>query len=167
MKLSVKFTDSRLCEPVKGGKVLTNQELTAKVKEISLTYFKQSFDHEAKWNQRLRTTGGRFFPKDLHLDFNPKMAELKDFEGVILHELTHYHLYRSKRGYQHRDSDFKRLLSQVGGLRYAPSVIDKKIKYYYSCQNCGQLYPRQRKIDTKKYRCGKCRGKLILKTSGN
>ncbi|MCI2094319.1 MAG: SprT family protein, partial [Lactococcus lactis] len=35
------------------------------------------------------------------------------------------------------------------------------------CQNCGQLYPRQRKIDTKKYRCGKCRGKLILKTSGN
>ncbi len=105
--------------------------------------------------------------KDLHLDFNPKMAELKDFEGVILHELTHYHLYRSKRGYKHRDADFKRLLSQVGGLRYAPSVIDKKIKYYYSCQNCGQLYPRQRKIDTKKYRCGKCRGKLILKTSGN
>ncbi|MFK5277397.1 zinc ribbon domain-containing protein, partial [Lactococcus lactis] len=25
-------------------------------------------------------------------------------------------------------------------------------------------FPRQRKIDTKKYRCGKCRGKLILKT---
>ena len=62
------------------------------------------------------------------------MAELKDFEGVILHELTYYHLYRSKRGYKHRDADFKRLLSQVGGLRYAPSVIDKKIKYYYSCK---------------------------------
>ena len=57
--------------------MLTNQELTKKVREISLNYFKRPFEHEAKWNQRLRTTGGRFFPKDLHLDFNPKMAELE------------------------------------------------------------------------------------------
>ncbi len=41
--------------------MLTNQELTKKVREISLNYFKRPFEHEAKWNQRLRTTGGRFF----------------------------------------------------------------------------------------------------------
>ena len=143
--------------------MLTNQELTAKVKETSLSYFKRPFEHKAMWNQRLRTTGGRFFPRDLHLDFNPKMAELAEFEGVVLHELTHYHLYRSKKGYKHQDDDFKRLLAQVGGLRYAPAVIKKEVKYYYICQNCKQIYPRQRKIDTKKYRCGKCRGKLMIK----
>lgn len=143
--------------------MLSNRELTMKVRQISLSYFKLPFEHEALWNQRLRTTGGRFFPRDLHLDFNPRMADLTDFDRVILHELTHYHLYRAKRGYKHQDSDFKELLAQVGGLRYAPQVAEKLMKYSYCCLSCGQLYQRQRKIDTKKYRCGKCRGKLLLK----
>lgn len=162
---SEKNTDNLLRLFCQGEDVLTNQELTKKVREISLNYFKRPFEHEAKWNQRLRTTGGRFFPKDLHLDFNPKMAKLENFEGVVLHELTHYHLYRTQRGYKHQDADFKRLLAQVGGLRYAPAVEERKVKYDYVCQNCGQNYPRQRKIDTKKYRCGKCRGQLKIKTS--
>lgn len=143
--------------------MLSNQELTEKVRQLSLLYFKQPFIHEAFWNQRLRTTGGRFFPKDLHLDFNPKMAALTEFDGVILHELTHYHLYRAKKGYQHRDADFKKLLAQVGGLRYAPSVAKRSTRYIYCCQSCQQHYQRQRKIDIKKYRCGKCRGILRLK----
>ncbi|MFZ2571547.1 MAG: zinc ribbon domain-containing protein, partial [Streptococcus suis] len=30
----------------------------------------------------------------------------------------------------------------------------------YICQSCAQAYQRKRRIDLKKYRCGKCRGLL-------
>jgi SprT-like protein len=139
--------------------LVNNKELTAHVHKLSLERFGVPFKHTAQWNNRLRSTGGRFFPKDMHLDFNPKMADIPEFDRIILHELTHYHLYAQKRGYKHRDRDFKKMLAQVGGLRYAPTM--GKAKHTYICQKCQQTYQRQRKIDTQKYACGKCRGRLV------
>jgi SprT-like protein len=77
----------------------------------------------------------------------------------VQHELTHYHLYREGRGYQHRDAEFKALLAQVGGLRFAPNLPNVKF-YRYTCQKCGSSYKRRRKIAIQKYRCGKCAGQL-------
>lgn len=137
---------------------VNNEELTDHVRQLSVEKFARPFLHTAQWNSRLRSTGGRFFPKDMHLDFNPKMANRAEFDGIILHELVHYHLYDQQRGYKHKDREFKDLLAQVGGLRYAPSI--REAKYTYVCQSCQQIYQRQRKINIKKYACGKCRGKL-------
>ena len=63
--------------------------------DILLVGFDREFRHQAFWNKRLRTTGGRFFPKDGHLDFNPKIYEtfgLETFRKIVRHELVHYHL---------------------------------------------------------------------------
>jgi DNA-directed RNA polymerase subunit RPC12/RpoP len=50
---------------------------------------------------------------------------------------------------------------QVGGLRFAPPLPD--VQYLsYTCLSCAQIYWRRRQLDVKKYRCGKCRGKLVL-----
>ena len=49
--------------------------LTNFVKTVSREDFGKEFRHTALWNPRLRTTGGRFFPADGHLDFNPKIYE--------------------------------------------------------------------------------------------
>jgi SprT-like protein len=137
------------------------------VKQVSLEDFGRAFRHEAKWNARLRSTGGRFFPKDGHLDFNPKMLEvhgLEVFRKIVRHELCHYHLFFEKKGYKHADRDFKILLHQVDGLRFAPKLAEKPASLHqYRCQNCGQVYQRKRKVDTKKYRCGKCHGYLIYR----
>ena len=140
--------------------LISNQQLTDLVCQLSQAKFHRAFEHQAFWNGRLRSTGGRFFPKDLHLDFNPKMYGRPEFEGIVLHELTHYHLYRLKRGYKHGDADFKRLLAQVGGSRFAPALPENQPKRVYICQTCGQVYFRTRKLDTRKYRCGRCRGRL-------
>lgn len=43
------------------------------------------------------------------------------FRKIIQHELVHYHLYRGMC-YKHGDREFKALLSQVGGLRFAPPL---------------------------------------------
>lgn len=137
--------------------------LTDYVKTVSLEDFDKPFLHTATWNARLRTTGGRFFPADGHLDFNPKLYEAfgeEIFRKIVRHELCHYHLYFEGKGYKHSDADFKELLRKVDGLRYAPSLAKKERFYRYRCQKCGQEYHRKRRVNTKKYACGRCHGKL-------
>ena len=142
-------------------------KLTEYVQSVSLEDFGRPFTHQAQWNPRLRTTGGRFFPKDGHLDFNPKVYQelgLEVFRKIVRHELCHYHLYFEGKGYQHKDLAFKQLLKEVDGLRFVPplSSSNQRPSLVYACQSCQQIYQRKRKIDTKRYRCGLCRGKLLL-----
>ncbi|KRN27209.1 hypothetical protein IV38_GL000701 [Lactobacillus selangorensis] len=118
------------------------------------------------FNNRLKTTGGRYHLQDHHIDINPKMYQVFGMPvlvGIIKHELCHYHLHLTGRGYRHRDRDFKQLLKQVGGSRYAPALPTTKAKqptYLYICTECGQRYTRHRRMNTRRYVCGKCRGKL-------
>lgn len=143
---------------------MSDQELQALVAQVSLASFQRPFVNQAHFNARLKTTGGRFHVNDQNLDFNPKLFAAIDRDqqlGIIKHELCHYHLYRLHRGYQHRDADFKQLLQAVGGSRFAPS-LPRPAKYVYVCRQCGTQYRRQRRIDTRKFACGRCRGKLQL-----
>lgn len=139
--------------------------LTSYVQQVSKEDFGKVFRHEARWNTRLRTTGGRFFPKDGHLDFNPKILDIHGlavFRKIVRHELCHYHLFFEKKGYRHKDKDFKTLLQQVDGLRFTPQLVEKVQNCHrYRCLLCGQDYQRRRRINTHKYRCGKCRGRLV------
>lgn len=142
------------------------QELT---EEISLKYFNRPFVHQVKINKRMRTTGGRYHLDDHHIEINAHFLDeglRLNLIGIIKHELCHYHLHLAGLGYRHRDADFKTLLKQVGGSRYAPDIglrqVRKK-KYLYVCTNCGTEYFRVRKINTRHYFCGKCHGKIALK----
>lgn len=144
---------------------MTNQGLQAWVERVSLADFHRPFLHRATFNARLRTTGGRFNLRDENLDFNPSMfATITAAQqlGIIRHELVHYHLYRAHRGYKHRDADFKQLLAAVGGSRYAPSIAQREPRYVYVCTQCGQQYPRQRRINVRRFGCGRCGGRLKL-----
>lgn len=142
-------------------------KLTDYVKQVSLEDFGRPFSHHAQWNSRLRSTGGRFFPKDGHLDFNPKVYNelgLEVFRKIVRHELCHYHLYFQKKGHRQKDRDFKELLKEVVGLRFVPPLRAQTQSSYlvYQCQSCQQTYQRKHRIDTKRYRCGVCRGKLVI-----
>jgi len=148
---------------------MTDEQLQQMVVEISQRDFQQPFRHQAYFNARLRTTGGRYQLESHNIDINPKM--LTDFDeatliGVIKHELCHYHLHLAHRGYKHRDAAFKQLLAQVGGSRYAPTPKQKTTtqayRYLYQCQRCGQRYYRKRRMDTTRYTCGRCRGPIRL-----
>jgi len=115
--------------------------LTDYVRQVSLEDFGKPFKHQAQWNSRLRSTGGRFFPKDGHLDFNPKVYQelgLEVFRKIVRHELCHYHLYYEGKGYKHKDVAFKKLLKEVDGLRFVPplSNVSQTPALVYTCQNC-------------------------------
>lgn len=146
---------------------MTNEQLQALTEEISETYFLKPFKHRAFFNPRLRTTGGRYMLGTHNIEINRKYYEehgMDELEGIIKHELCHYHLHIEGKGYKHRDEDFRRLMKEVGAPRHCtPLVIEKKraaIKRIYVCTQCGQHYERQRRVNTNRYFCGKCRGKL-------
>lgn len=148
--------------------MINEQELQQLVEEISLESFGRPFVHQVKINRRMKTTGGRYHLDDHHLEINAHFLEAENRQylpGIIKHELTHYHLHLAGLGYQHKDRDFKVLLKRVGGSRYAPNIGQgrrQQRKYLYQCQKCGLKYPRVRKINTRRYFCGRCGGQLRL-----
>lgn len=142
------------------------------VESVSLRWFKKPFRHQARFNFRLRTTGGRYRLADHGIEISPKHLDQlgpEVVEGIIRHELCHYHLHLQGKGYRHRDADFKRLLKEVDGLRYTPplpGVARKRRPYRYAlrCLHCGRTAYRKKRMDPDRYRCGACKGPLELRT---
>lgn len=142
---------------------MNEHELQQLTQEISRTSFHREFTHKITYNRRLRSSGGRYLLKTGNIEINPLVEQelgLEALVGVIKHELCHYHLHQTGGGYRHRDADFKRLLHQVGGSRFVERM--KEPNFLYECTACHHRYPRMRKMNTNRYVCGKCRGKLIL-----
>ena len=142
---------------------MNEHELQQLTQDISRSSFHREFTHKITYNRRLRSSGGRYLLKTGNIEINPLIEQelgLEALVGVIKHELCHYHLHQTGGGYRHRDADFKRLLHQVGGSRFVERM--KEPTFLYECVNCHHRYPRMRKMNTNRYVCGKCRGKLIL-----
>lgn len=142
---------------------MNEHELQQLTQEISRTSFHREFTHKITYNRRLRSSGGRYLLQTGNIEMNPLVEQelgLEALIGVIKHELCHYHLHQTGGGYRHRDADFKRLLHQVGGSRFVERM--KEPNFIYECTACHHRYPRMRKMNTNRYVCGKCRGKLIL-----
>ncbi|ATH94453.1 SprT family protein [Bacillus glycinifermentans] len=139
------------------------QQLT---EQISMTYFKKPFRHRAYFNSRLKTTGGRYLLNSHDIELNKKYLTehgQKELEGIIKHELCHYHLHLEGKGYRHRDKDFRALLKEVGAPRFCTPLSAKKQTRNvrtYMCTSCGQTFLRKRAMDTNRYVCGKCGGKI-------
>ncbi|MBP1993135.1 SprT family protein [Paenibacillus eucommiae] len=146
---------------------MNDAELQQWVEQISQSSFGRPFLHQARFNRRLRSTGGRYFTKSHDIEISVLQLETfgkVEVEKIIKHELCHYHLHILKRGYMHRDQDFKLLLKQVGGSRFcqaSPRASTKQpYRYRLECVACKTEYYRKRKVDVRKFACGKCRGKL-------
>lgn len=142
-------------------------ELQRLVKRISLESFNRPFKHQAVFNHRLRTTGGRYLLSSHKLEFNPKQYNafgLEEFVKIIKHELVHYHLHLEGKGYRHQDKDFRQLLALVGGSRHCQAIPGTRNKqqhiHEYQCVSCQEVFIRKRKMDTKRYVCKACLGKI-------
>ncbi|MEB4843828.1 SprT family protein, partial [Paenibacillus jamilae] len=86
------------------------QEIQRLVEEVSLQYFEMPFLHKAVFNNRLRTTGGRYLLKSHNIELNYRYYEVygeEELVGIIKHELCHYHLHIAGRGYKHMPINLK------------------------------------------------------------
>ncbi|MCM2535455.1 SprT family protein [Neobacillus pocheonensis] len=148
---------------------MEEKELQELVEKLSLEEFGKPFKHRVTFNSKLRTTGGRYLLGTHNIEINKKYLEqlgIKELIGIIKHELCHYHLHLEGKGYQHRDPEFRWLLKKVGAPRFCSQLTEKPKKrsakkvLLYECTKCRLHYKRKRSIDTSRYVCGKCRGKL-------
>lgn len=147
---------------------MTNEELNNLVYKISKTVFGKAFHHQAYFNSRLKTTGGRYMLRTNHIEINPKALEIhgiNELEGIIRHELCHYHLHIEGKGFKHRDLDFKKLMKETKAPRFCANlgVVKRKVNlkfHVYGCISCGQVYRRKIRLNTSNYRCSKCSGGL-------
>ncbi|MFN7252745.1 MAG: SprT family protein [Anaerobacillus sp.] len=144
-------------------------QLQELVEQISIDFFGWPFKHKALFNPRLRTTGGRYLLGSHNIEINPKQFEhfgIDALIGIIKHELCHYHLHLQKKGYRHIDKDFQDLLLKVEGSKYCSAIPGlrraSKVLHIYKCMSCGTAFNRKRKIDTAKYVCGKCKGRIRM-----
>lgn len=144
-------------------------QLQRLTEELSLQFFHKRFVDTAKFNSRLRTVGGRYIPSTRTIEINKKYYDEIGYDelvGIIKHELCHYHLHIEGKPFNHGSKEFKDLLKKTGSPRFCkilPSENKKRLTYI--CQDCGTKYMRKRKIQTNKYRCGKCNGKILLKNA--
>ena len=149
---------------------MSDEKLCELVCHVSKETFGKDFQHKAYFNNRLRTTGGRYMLRSHNIEVNPLVFEkygLDELVGVIKHELCHYHLHIEGKGYQHRDADFRELLKTTNSPRFCSTLMERKVrksvkKYTYKCEKCSLSYSRKIRLNTDKYRCGKCYGGLIL-----
>ncbi|WP_033543562.1 SprT family protein [Planococcus sp. CAU13] len=150
---------------------MTDYELTEMIKEISETVFHKPFKHRGLFNSRLRTTGGRYMLRSHNIEINPgSYAKFgyAELEGIIKHELCHYHLHLEGKGYKHRDADFRNLLKETNSPRFCSHLEPNRKRqsakrYIYQCVSCQTDYIRKIRMNTERYRCGRCAGKLAIK----
>ncbi|SHG31661.1 SprT family protein [Ornithinibacillus halophilus] len=144
---------------------INEKELFQLVNQLSIEFFHKPFKHYVKFNHRLRTTGGRYLPQTNVIELNPKYVtemDIEEFKGIIKHELCHYHLHIEGKGYKHGDLEFKQLLVETGSPRHCkplPSI--NRTKHIYRCEKCNYIYERIKRVNINRYRCGKCKGKLV------
>lgn len=119
-----------------------------------------------KWNRRLKTSAGRFFPGSRKWigKYPPKieiasyLLELEDSEhsirDTLAHEMIHYWLWSRHRPYGH-NSEFYEKMKKLGVSRYNPVPKKYPPNYRYSCMSCKEQFLRMRKIK-RKAACLKC-----------
>lgn len=111
-----------------------------------------------------------------YIEISPWVMELEDtiIKNTIIHELIHCIPYCNNHGKEFKqyakyiNSKLGYNISRAGNKKedYEKSNIkyleDENYKYKVICTKCGQEFYRKRvnKNLTRKYRCGKCKGKL-------
>ncbi len=123
-----------------------------------------------RWNGRLRTSSGRFFPGSKSGIFRknaatrPPIIEVASYlleeeqaeihvRETIAHEMIHYWLWVRKRPHGHTD-EFYSKMTQMGARRYNPVPRRRPFKYLYGCSHCESRFKSRRLLG--KLACAKC-----------
>ncbi len=134
-------------------------------------YFNNELEKiEVNWNNRIYRSLGRYIRyfdnRKPIIEISSKYIEYKpeELENILVHEMIHHKYPDEKHG--------KYFIDEMNSLNNKFEELDIEIKsdnplpgkYYYKCENanCNTVFNRNRKIDTSKYICSKCRSGLIL-----
>ncbi|HSL94197.1 MAG TPA: SprT family protein [Bacillota bacterium] len=133
-------------------------DLQSMTERLSVECFGKPYLGQARLNPRLRTSAGRFLGGSEVIEVNPAYIDTHSEAGLIdtlKHELIHYHYPKAGHG-----PVFRREAARIGCSRFCAPLPGSAPRLRYLCQSCGHIYLRKRRVDVRKYSCGKCQGKL-------
>lgn len=162
-------------------------ELLQIFEEVNQQHFDGFLDPPIlKWNSRLRSSAGRFFPGSRKF-FNerPPMIEIASYlqteenavaliRDTMAHEMIHYWLWVRRKPYGHTP-EFWAKMTAMGVSRYNPVPRTRPYRYVYRCVACmKEFFTRRRLGDLACARCCKlwsggkydARFKLFLDRTG-
>ncbi len=103
-----------------------------------------------RWNSRLRTSAGRFYPhpKQAVIEVASYLCEEENAEQLIRdtigHEMIHYWLWTRGRPCGHT-AEFHQKMKEIGVSRYNSVPRHRPFKHCYACGSCGQkIFVRKR-----------------------
>lgn len=136
------------------------QVLQAWATALAQAHFGVPFDGTVCWAPRLRYRAGEYAPGSgrirLSLPYYHRYGAAET-QGILLHELCHWWLFR--QGIPHRENAavFQALLGRVGAPRRAHPLTRAprapRRLWTYVCPHCGQIYRYTRRVQ---YACGRC-----------
>jgi SprT-like protein len=136
----------------------TEMDLQSLAESLSIELFSRPYLGAVRLNPRLRTSAGRFLGAGKIIEINPAYIDAHKQKGLIdtlKHELIHYHFPQAGHG-----PVFRREAERIGCSRFCLPLAGSVPTRRYVCESCGHIYLRRRRIDIKRYLCGKCKGKL-------
>lgn len=121
------------------------KEYNDKAKFYSKELWNIEYDGEVVFNNRLRSSDGRFLSEDNIIEFNKALLTLncKDYiDEVLLHELCHWYCYVSELEWDDGDFDFEEQIYLSGSRPTETSCIKSNMimiiddEAWYYCKNC-------------------------------
>lgn len=118
-----------------------------------------------RWNSRLRSAAGRFFPGHRKLwSERPPIIEVASYlareenayaliEDTLAHEMIHYWLWVRRQPYGHT-AEFHAKMNSMGVSRYNTVPRQRPYKYVYRCSHCEGEFKARRKLGP--LACAKC-----------
>ena len=143
-----------------------NPELVSVFQEINGQFFEGFLEvPELRWNSRLRSAAGRFFPGQTRLGRRvPPAIELASYlreevngtahiRDTLAHEMIHYWLWVRRRPYGHT-AEFIAKMNLMGVSRYNTVPRKRPYKYVYQCIACQREFKARRKLGP--LACARC-----------
>ena len=117
-----------------------------------------------RWNERLRTSAGRFIPGSRRVLEHQPVIEMASYlmqepraSTLLLdtmgHEMIHYWLWIRRRPYGHTP-EFYEKMEKMGVSRYNSVPRATPYKYLYRCANCREEFKAKRRL--RPLACAKC-----------
>ena len=133
-------------------------ELLALFQEVNTQWFDAFLEPPIlRWNSRLRSAAGRFFPgsRKWAVEYPPAIEiasylrteerALELIRDTMAHEMIHYWLWVRRKPYGHT-GEFLEKMRQMGVSRYNQVPRLSPYKYLYRCPGCQKEFKTRKKL---------------------
>lgn len=137
--------------------------------KLSLHFWGEKLRIPVTWNGRLTRSMGRFVYRlqgtkrePVQIEMSKYAAQFIDrdiFIAVLLHEMSHYHLFIQNKPFHDHHPVFEQELRRVGAISTNTVRLPVKV-YKLSCKKCKQPLGHMKRFNPEKYRSPCCYGEI-------